>query len=281
MARNRKTGLFNDLLEVASIISWKVSLPIAVITYFGFHYLAGLDVAVATDAKAVVDSVAKQMLIAFSKIMQYVVPAIFVLGALISTLRGGHRKKLLDQQTGLNSIRAMSWQEFEMLVGEAYRRKGYTVRENGGGGADGGIDLYLIKDGKRTVVQCKRWKTSSISVSLVRELYGVMTGEQASECIFVTSGTYTQEAKLFAQGKPIKLVDGAELFELIATVQNNISRPKFDAFQPVPSNIGKGVYSCPMCGGAMIKRTAKKGANAGSEFMGCANYPKCRGTITL
>ena len=35
---------------------------------------------------------------------------------------------------------------------------------------------------------------------------------------------------------------------------------------------------CPVCNSVMIKRTARRGANAGSQFWGCPNYPKCRGT---
>ncbi|NLO45067.1 MAG: DNA-binding protein [Clostridiales bacterium] len=33
---------------------------------------------------------------------------------------------------------------------------------------------------------------------------------------------------------------------------------------------------CPKCGGDLILRTAKKGENAGKNFYGCSNYPKCR-----
>jgi hypothetical protein len=33
---------------------------------------------------------------------------------------------------------------------------------------------------------------------------------------------------------------------------------------------------CPKCGSPMILRTAKSGANAGSHFWGCSNYPNCR-----
>jgi len=36
--------------------------------------------------------------------------------------------------------------------------------------------------------------------------------------------------------------------------------------------------SCPRCGAAMIKRTARKGKNAGQDFLGCSQFPKCRGT---
>jgi hypothetical protein len=36
---------------------------------------------------------------------------------------------------------------------------------------------------------------------------------------------------------------------------------------------------CPKCGGVMILRTAKSGANAGNKFWGCSNYPTCRSIV--
>ena len=35
---------------------------------------------------------------------------------------------------------------------------------------------------------------------------------------------------------------------------------------------------CPICGEKMVVRTAQRGKNAGQEFLGCPNFPKCRGT---
>ena len=35
---------------------------------------------------------------------------------------------------------------------------------------------------------------------------------------------------------------------------------------------------CPMCSGAMVLRTVRKGSGAGQKFWGCAGYPACRGT---
>ena len=33
---------------------------------------------------------------------------------------------------------------------------------------------------------------------------------------------------------------------------------------------------CPNCGGKLVLRTARKGDNAGKQFYGCGNFPKCR-----
>ena len=35
---------------------------------------------------------------------------------------------------------------------------------------------------------------------------------------------------------------------------------------------------CPRCGQDLVKRTVKKGQNAGREFMGCSGFPSCRYT---
>ena len=43
------------------------------------------------------------------------------------------------------------------------------------------------------------------------------------------------------------------------------------ASEPVPD--------CPKCGRPMVRRTARRGANAGSEFWGCSEFPRCRGIV--
>lgn len=98
--------------------------------------------------------------------------AICWMAALFSFLRARHRRRLLDTRTDLDSLAAGGWRQFERLVGEAFRRQGYAVEETGLGGADGGIDLILRKDGRRTLVQCKQWKRQQVGVSVVREAEG-------------------------------------------------------------------------------------------------------------
>jgi len=34
--------------------------------------------------------------------------------------------------------------------------------------------------------------------------------------------------------------------------------------------------TCPKCGGALVLRTVKTGAKAGSRFYGCSGFPGCR-----
>ena len=124
----------------------------------------------------------------------------FVLTAAFSALHAWRKGELLNGQTGLSTLRKLNWKDFEYLVSEAYRRRGYEVQENLSGGADGGIDLILRKDGKATLVQCKQWKSRRVGVPVIRELYGVMNAEGAERGIIICTGDFTKDALDFARG---------------------------------------------------------------------------------
>jgi ssDNA-binding Zn-finger/Zn-ribbon topoisomerase 1 len=38
---------------------------------------------------------------------------------------------------------------------------------------------------------------------------------------------------------------------------------------------------CPKCGSPMVKRKAKRGANAGKEFWGCSAFPRCKKIVPM
>jgi predicted RNA-binding Zn-ribbon protein involved in translation (DUF1610 family) len=38
---------------------------------------------------------------------------------------------------------------------------------------------------------------------------------------------------------------------------------------------------CPKCGSKLVLRTANKGENAGKQFYGCSNFPKCRFILNI
>jgi len=121
---------------------------------------------------------------------------------------GKKRIQLIKQQSSIETLRETYWSDFEVLVGEAFRRKGFTVQENMVGGADGGIDLTLRKDGKLHIVQCKRWRSSKVGVPIVREMFGVLQASNAVSVYVVSSGHFTKDAITFAQDLPVELING-------------------------------------------------------------------------
>lgn len=262
MSKKRDDGLLDVLAE----LPWWVSICVGAVVYVVLQFV----LPAITFNDVLMKSLAPLA-------PQYSwVAAVFLLPAAVSALSAGRKRKLLDDQSGIDSIRALSWKQFEELLGEAYRRQGYSVLENSGAGPDGGVDLTIKKNGSVYLVQCKQWRTYKVGVKVVREMLGLVTAHSAQGTVIVTSGTFTQEAKAFAQGKPIDLVEGHELVDLIRTVQ---TRPAAAAapsrLAAVPASSARAV-ACPSCGGQMVLREARRGSHAGNKFWGCSNYPKCR-----
>ena len=146
---------------------------------------------------------------------------VLLMGAASSVLEARAKRRLLDRQSDLESIRRLDWKAFESLIGEYYRLRGFRAQENRPEVADGGFDVRLEDRDGLHLVQCKHWRTRQVGAAIVRELYGVMAAEGANSGSVVTCGTFTREAKLFAKRMPMDLVDGARLERMIMGVRRS------------------------------------------------------------
>jgi restriction system protein len=285
MAR-RKTDLVEDILTITAALPWWIGVSFAVTAYVVLHHYATLEMPVKNIALGQAGQMAiEQMGKTLAYYGQYILPILFLVGALVSFFRRGKRKDLVrktdDDKCG-NTLRDMNWKDFELLVGEIFRMRGYSVTETGSNGADGGVDLILKKDNELFLVQCKQWRAYKVSVNVVRELLGVMVSKGAAGGFVVTSGVFTTEARSFVKGQNIDLIDGVRLTVMIEDIIENrsvqTSAKRASSFKSSPKvEILTAVPDCPQCGQSMVKRIAKKGANAGSRFWGCSGFPRCRG----
>lgn len=285
MSRRKRTIPAEDLMDLVAMLPWWAGVALAAVSYLVLHRMAGQEVVAATRPGEMGTLVTQTLWKTLATFGQYLLPLICVGGAGISAwCRRARRKLIADvgQSNAVDALDGMSWREFEMLVSEAFRLQGYGVLETGGGGADGGVDLVLSKGTEKYFVQCKQWKAFKVGVAVVRELFGVMAAKGAAGGFVVTSGRFTEDAVGFASGRNLKLIDGPLLHGLIRQARS--SRGQAPAQQSGPSLVPAApadtpsVPSCPTCSKPMVKRTAKRGANAGEEFWGCSAYPACRGT---
>ena len=288
MARRKKTSPAEDLMDLVAMLPWWAGVGLALVSYLLLHRVASQAVlapALPGQMGAMVTQTLWKTLATFG---QYLLPVICLGGAGISAWRRKARTNLVvdvTQSKASDVLDGMSWREFEMLAGEGFRLQGYQVVETGGGGADGGIDLVLTRPGKnggeKFLVQCKQWRAFKVGVDVVRELYGVMAAKGATGGFVVTSGRFTADAISFASGRNVTLVDGPKLHGLLSQARVEIDRsPARPAAAPAvqPTVAPVQTSSCPSCAKPMVRRTAKRGANAGAEFWGCTGYPACRGT---
>jgi len=87
VGRRRKQSPFEDLIDVAALLPWWLSLVLAVASYFIFHHFAIMEIQVASGDKNIGAIFNKQLFKSFAVAFQYLVPAVFILGALASIFK--------------------------------------------------------------------------------------------------------------------------------------------------------------------------------------------------
>lgn len=129
--------------------------------------------------------------------------------------------EVADQLDDSVNLAAIDWKDFENLIREIFEKE---FSSNGGevkitqASRDGGVDAVAFDPdpirGGKIVIQAKRY-TNVVGVSAVRDLYGTVMNEGATKGILVTTSNYGNDAYKFAQGKPLTLMNGANLLYLL------------------------------------------------------------------
>ncbi len=119
------------------------------------------------------------------------------------------------------NLAAMDWGDFEYLIREVFEKE-FSV--NGGevnvtqASRDGGVDAIAFDPdpirGGKTVIQAKRY-TNTVGVGAVRDLYGTVMNEGANKGILVTTSDYGPDSYEFIRGKPLVLINGANLLYML------------------------------------------------------------------
>ncbi|MGW7281153.1 restriction endonuclease [Streptomyces sp. NPDC054844] len=106
---------------------------------------------------------------------------------------------------------------FESLVANLFRAMGMqavtTQRSNDGGVDVDALDPTPIRGGK-IVVQVKRYR-NTVPPTAVRDLYGTVQDVGANKGVLVTTSGFGPGSHTFANGKPLELIPGAELVDLL------------------------------------------------------------------
>lgn len=190
-----------------------------------------------------------------------------------NAVRGVSSHKSHPAEWSIGFLRKLEWNRFEKLSAEYFRVLGKRV-ETVSHGADGGIDARIYAHNSNVLeyaIQCKAWN-SMVGVKLIRELFGVMAHESAGKGIFMTTSTFSEDAKQFAaeHNDKLFLIDGQKFISMILKLPEE-KKAKLLAFAT------EGDYTtptCASCGTKMVWRT--KG-----DFWGCKNYPRCKSTLRV
>ncbi|MQY10084.1 hypothetical protein SRB5_01880 [Streptomyces sp. RB5] len=142
-------------------------------------------------------------------------------GVTVGLVRSGRRearaeKVRLEEEArrqarrSLDAVWRMTDREFEEYVAELCRRDGCTdVRRVGGAGDLGADVIGFLPDGRKLVVQCKRYaRHRSVGSRDLQTFNGTARAEHGADVpVFVASCVFTAPARSFAARQELVLID--------------------------------------------------------------------------
>ena len=114
----------------------------------------------------------------------------------------------------LQALREMPWEAFSTRIISAYRHEGYEVAAT----QTGAYDFTLTRNGRVTLLQCRRWKVNQLGVGPLQELAKAIIAQEAANGICITTGEISPKAVEFAATNPLTIVSGVALASLIGKV---------------------------------------------------------------
>ncbi|QHZ49924.1 restriction endonuclease [Paenibacillus larvae] len=198
-----------------------------------------------------------------SIIITVILIAIVITTMLIRKLKYIQRLK----KSGIRDIDQMDGRQFEYYLGYLFKSQGYAVKVTRAAG-DYGADLVLKKEGKKIVVQAKRY-SKNIGLEAVQQVYSSKNYYGASEAWVLSNRDYTEAASKLAKSNGVRLIGRNELIGMILKMNpESVPKPK----QVIQENPTPRL-TCNRCGRPMVIRKGPRG-----EFYGCTGFPKCRTT---
>jgi hypothetical protein len=188
------------------------------------------------------------------------------------------RRRALDPIGSVDALRSLSRRDFEAALTESFRLQGYAVE--GRALAASGVGLLLRKPNRTILIQCRYGTDPQVGEEAVQRLHEAMVAEGATGGLIATCAALTPGARAFAADKPIGLIEGRALLELV-----NRGRP------PVPQSGNMIIRSephlglpvtqlpdCPLCGSVMVPAQEGEGGTASTVLWNCS-LRRCAGTF--
>lgn len=146
----------------------------------------------------------------------------------------------------LERVKQMPPQHFERLVVDVLLAMGYGFDKSSGRvtpySRDGGVDGLVHEDklGLSSIyIQAKRYTDTSVGRPEVEQFLGVLMKKGASKGVFITSASFTRDARAHAAnpaGPKLALIDGDQLARLMVEHGVGVSTVKTLAIQHVDSD---------------------------------------------
>lgn len=217
---HRKANTLELFVEHLLRLPWWAGVLAAVMSWAASYALIDAVTTVKGAELSTLQQIALPALRDLAKVAMVLLPAAFLTLAMWSAWLGYRHQRNYNEvadEHGASLLQKLSSREFENLVAEFFRRKGFAVEQRGTRMPEAGVDLVASIGEDRYLVQCKHWRVQRVGVAVVRELCAVAETEGAVGVFVVTSGSFTDEARRYVECNriTIELITGDQLRRMI------------------------------------------------------------------
>lgn len=125
----------------------------------------------------------------------------------------------------IKNIMALGPYEFEKFIAQLLTGMGFTNVALVGRAGDMGVDLVANdENGKRTIVQCKRYIDHKVSATPIQRLHSFAVTRGAMRSILITTSDFTLQAKAEARHTSTELINGEQLRILVAKYMREMAK---------------------------------------------------------
>ncbi|WP_274362770.1 restriction endonuclease [Paenibacillus thermotolerans] len=117
------------------------------------------------------------------------------------------------KRSGITDIDMMNGLQFEQFLGVLFKSQGYDTLVTKSSG-DYGADLVIVKDGRKIVVQAKRY-SGAVNLKAVQEAVASIAHYGAAEAWVVTNSNFSPSAVQLARSNNVRLIDRNSLIEML------------------------------------------------------------------
>jgi hypothetical protein len=191
----------------------------------------------------------------------------------------GRRAHSLRALGSLEALRGLSRRDFQAALVAAFSQQGYAVETQAA--SAGPVTLLLLKADRKILVQCRHRTDALAGAEAIERLHEAMTAEGATGGLIVTSTALSSGARAIAANKPIGVIEGRAVLELV-----NRGRPldpsagaAITRSEPQLGLVFTDIPDCPLCGSPMLSTQAPSGSDAEAAVWSCSQR-NCGGTGT-
>ncbi len=173
-------------------------------------------------------------------------------------------------------VHSLQAEDFELLVGLIYQRKGYRVSMPAGRSGGRGGDFMVQRKSERLLVQCKKISPDyKVPVDRVRELHEAAVAAGATRGVYVATCGFSWDARNFAKAKGVTVINARTLDTLLTGTREKPDEDFLAVSEWAPKLMKKVKLTpplCPACEAPMDELSV----SGGSAWF-CSERPECRG----